>query len=204
MRGQLCFSYVESRDLKRLVWDFLGGPVVLRLPAPSAGGLGLIPGQGTRSHMLQLKILLAATKVQCSQCKTRKFGLLHLLPAKSWIPISAPTFLGWGPISSKLQCQWVEPEEGLRKDLHWCLERIIHQGFFPGHVSSVTLLPTLAGGETIHKMVTPMFAWLLWSPIHWYCGPICQPWIWALKRSTSPPRGGGPAGWEGTSSLISP
>ena len=27
----------------------------LRLRAPNAGGLGSIPGQGTRSHMLQLK-----------------------------------------------------------------------------------------------------------------------------------------------------
>ena len=27
----------------------------LRICAPNAGGLGLIPGQGTRSHMLQLR-----------------------------------------------------------------------------------------------------------------------------------------------------
>ncbi|TEA40834.1 hypothetical protein DBR06_SOUSAS19710043, partial [Sousa chinensis] len=42
----------------------------LRLHAPNAGGLGSIPGQGTRSpmpqlrvHMLQLKILHTATKI---------------------------------------------------------------------------------------------------------------------------------------------
>ncbi|TEA38804.1 hypothetical protein DBR06_SOUSAS610174, partial [Sousa chinensis] len=34
----------------------------LRLHAPSAGGPASIPGQGTRSHMLQLKILHATTK----------------------------------------------------------------------------------------------------------------------------------------------
>ena len=28
----------------------------LRLHAPNAGGLGLIPGQGTRSHMPQLRV----------------------------------------------------------------------------------------------------------------------------------------------------
>ena len=46
----------------------------LRLCTPNAGGPGLIPGQGTRSHMLQLrvhmlqlKILYAATKTWCSQ-----------------------------------------------------------------------------------------------------------------------------------------
>ena len=46
----------------------------LRFHAPNAGGPGSIPGQGTRSHVLQLKISRAATKVpraatetQCSQ-----------------------------------------------------------------------------------------------------------------------------------------
>ncbi|TEA36102.1 hypothetical protein DBR06_SOUSAS11510009, partial [Sousa chinensis] len=34
----------------------------LRLRAPNAGGKGLIPGQGTRSHIPQLKILHAASK----------------------------------------------------------------------------------------------------------------------------------------------
>ena len=34
----------------------------LKLHDPRAGGLGSIPGQGTRSHMLQLKIARAATK----------------------------------------------------------------------------------------------------------------------------------------------
>ena len=41
----------------------------LRLHIPNAGGLGSIPGQGTRSHMPQgrEKILRSATKTQCSQ-----------------------------------------------------------------------------------------------------------------------------------------
>ena len=34
----------------------------LRLCAPNAGGSGLIPGQGTRYHMLQLKILYPSTQ----------------------------------------------------------------------------------------------------------------------------------------------
>ena len=57
--------------------DFPGGPR-LRLWAPTARGLGLIPGQGTRSHILklrvhlpQLKILHAATKTQQSQKKKK-------------------------------------------------------------------------------------------------------------------------------------
>ena len=41
----------------------------LKRHAPSAGGPGLIPGQGTRSHMQQQrsKILHASTKTKCSQ-----------------------------------------------------------------------------------------------------------------------------------------
>ena len=36
----------------------------LRLRAPNAGGLGSIRGQGTRSHMPQLKILHATMKTE--------------------------------------------------------------------------------------------------------------------------------------------
>ena len=39
----------------------------LRLSALNPGDPGLIHGQGTRSHMLQLKIPHAATKSQCGQ-----------------------------------------------------------------------------------------------------------------------------------------
>ena len=51
----------------------------LTLHTPNAGGPGLIPGQGTRSHMLQLripmpqlKILHVATKTPCSQINKNK------------------------------------------------------------------------------------------------------------------------------------
>ena len=40
----------------------------LRLHAPNAGGPGSIPGQGTRSHMPQLKILSAAMKTEDPGC----------------------------------------------------------------------------------------------------------------------------------------
>ena len=39
----------------------------LRLHTPNAGALSLIPGQGTRSYMPQLKILHTATKTWHSQ-----------------------------------------------------------------------------------------------------------------------------------------
>ena len=43
----------------------------LRLYPPSAEGLGAIPGQGNRSHMLQLKISYAVTKTWHSLINNR-------------------------------------------------------------------------------------------------------------------------------------
>ena len=51
--------------------DYPGGPLA-KTVLPMPGGLGLILGQGTRSHMLQLKILCAATKTWCSYINKTK------------------------------------------------------------------------------------------------------------------------------------
>ena len=58
--------------------DFPGGPVA-KTPHSRCRVLGSIPGQGSRSHMpqpgvckLQLKILRAGTKTQCSQIKKKE------------------------------------------------------------------------------------------------------------------------------------
>ena len=65
----LNYCYIKNK----FPWDFLGGPVLwehTRLSFPNAGGLGLIPGQGTRPHMPQLEILeipRATTKRFCMQ-----------------------------------------------------------------------------------------------------------------------------------------
>ena len=45
-----------------------GGPMA-KTPCSQCRGLGLIPSQKTRCHMLQLKIPHAATKTWCSQIK---------------------------------------------------------------------------------------------------------------------------------------
>ena len=42
----------------------------LRLHTPNAGGPGLIPGQGTRSHMWQLRVLMPQLKILCAITKT--------------------------------------------------------------------------------------------------------------------------------------
>ena len=57
----------------------------LRLHDPNAGGPGLIPGQGTRSHILQLKILHAATKTCCSQIK--KESIAKIISSRAWTQI---------------------------------------------------------------------------------------------------------------------
>ena len=51
-------------------WDFPGGPLV-RLGTPNAGSLGWIPGWETRSHLLQLRVLMLQLKSPCATAKTR-------------------------------------------------------------------------------------------------------------------------------------
>ena len=51
-------THMKSKSLR----DFPGGPVAKTLSSQCRG-----PGQGTGSHMLQIKISCAATKTQCSQ-----------------------------------------------------------------------------------------------------------------------------------------
>ena len=58
------FFYMSKLIIKCNVRDFSTKVQYLRLCAPSAGGLGSIPGQGTRSHMLQPKIPSVTTKTQ--------------------------------------------------------------------------------------------------------------------------------------------
>ena len=50
----------------------------LRPHVPNAEGPGSIPGQGTRSHMLQVKIMCTATKTQSSQKKTKKKANINI------------------------------------------------------------------------------------------------------------------------------
>ena len=65
------FFFLKNFQCKLINRSFL---VVqwLRLHAPNAVSPGWIPGQGTRSHMPQLKILCEATKTQHSQIKKNK------------------------------------------------------------------------------------------------------------------------------------
>ena len=46
-----------TRAIKKELWGISVVAQQLRLSAHDAGGLTSIPGQGTRSHMLQLKII---------------------------------------------------------------------------------------------------------------------------------------------------
>ena len=41
----------------------------LRLHAPNAGGLGSVPSQGTRSHMLQLRVHVPQLRVHMPQLR---------------------------------------------------------------------------------------------------------------------------------------
>ena len=54
----------------------MGLPWWVRLCGPNAGGLGLICGQGTRSHMLQLKIPHATTEDPAQPKENKKISVL--------------------------------------------------------------------------------------------------------------------------------
>ena len=69
-KGEIGFSFAGDKNILNsgisLVVQWL------RLCAPNAGGPGSIPGQGTRSHVLQLKIPHSATKTWSSQINILK------------------------------------------------------------------------------------------------------------------------------------
>ena len=81
--GSQCRSKVTG-IIGKSQMAFVGTSLVvqwLRLQSPNAGGPGLIPDQGTRSHMPQLrvpmlllKILHAATKRFCPSCTVKIQG----------------------------------------------------------------------------------------------------------------------------------
>ena len=62
------FTYLFSFTFTISLWeDFPGGPVVKNMPS-EAGDVGSIPGQGTRSHMPQLKIPHDSMKTEDPVC----------------------------------------------------------------------------------------------------------------------------------------
>ena len=64
----------------------------LRLCAPSAGGSGLIPGQGTRYHMLQLKILYASTKKRAHVLRLRPSAAKYRKPFQKIVTLKKNYF----------------------------------------------------------------------------------------------------------------
>ena len=77
-----CIFNYKAKLLFKLSWliidsskasygDFPGGPTV-KTHGPNAGGPGSIPGQGTRSRMMQLKIPYTATKIPHAASKTQR------------------------------------------------------------------------------------------------------------------------------------
>ena len=51
--------------------DFPGGPMV-KTHAPNEGGPGSIPGQGTRSHVLQPRVHMLPRKIPRAATNTQK------------------------------------------------------------------------------------------------------------------------------------
>ena len=118
----LCWTTMEG-----LPWWSLW----LRLLAPRAGCLGWIPGQSTRSHLLQLTLPYATVKISCDATKTllektlegpldcKEIQPVHAKGDQSWI------FIGWTraeapilwPPDAKSWLTGKEPDAGI--DWRW-------------------------------------------------------------------------------------
>ena len=125
------------------------------LRTPSSGGPGLIPGQGTRSHMLQLKIPHAATKTWCSQIKKwRKRGLCNAFPFPRELLIYFPSvyvtlhfleFYGNGIIHSVLYHFYLYL-------IYWYLLLVEHPGCWEGHMKNIlTYYGSICGSTTCEQ-----------------------------------------------------
>ena len=53
----------------KTIWDFPGGPVA-NTPHSHAEGQGLIPSQGSRPHVLQLRVCMLQPKILCATTKS--------------------------------------------------------------------------------------------------------------------------------------
>ena len=105
--------------------DWRGGTSLvvqwLRLHAPNAGGMGSIPGQGTRSHMLPLRVHMPQLKILHATTKTRyrQINKYFSKRKKEWVKRR-------GQLSSLL------PIVGFREQVKWRLSPACllgHQSF---------------------------------------------------------------------------
>ena len=69
--GQIETEILFESGIKIHCWDFPGGPVA-KSPCSHRGARGpsLIPGQGTRSHLLQLRVCMPQLKILYAAPKT--------------------------------------------------------------------------------------------------------------------------------------
>ena len=65
----------------------------LRLRAPNAGGPGSIPGRGTRSHILELRVLVPQLKNPHADIKETAYEKQEADGTDSWL---ASTEIEWG------------------------------------------------------------------------------------------------------------
>ena len=66
LQGCLNSPFLQMEEIRlkaKSPGGFPGGPVAGRLHAADAEGPGSIPGQGTRSHMLQLRVAMPQLKI---------------------------------------------------------------------------------------------------------------------------------------------
>lgn len=117
--------------IKRARWDFPDGPVAQDSMLPYAGGLGWIPGWGTRSHIPSLKTLHATkedqepsvtTKTQSSQTNKiiflKRAAASFLCISQSFVQscdeetVSSSLYASWGQVYGRQSGYWSEEQRG--------------------------------------------------------------------------------------------
>ena len=65
-KGPSCPCPSNSGEVRKVKYGDIPGGTAIKIRAPNSGGLGSIPGPGTRSYMPQLRSPIAATKEPAS------------------------------------------------------------------------------------------------------------------------------------------
>ena len=121
----------------KIRWWLRGTSLVvqwLRLHAPNAKGLGLIPHQGTRSHRLQLIVFLpqlkiphVAIKTWCSQINKNKPKKKKVMPESwplGWLCKRHREHIGWER-GMRAKLEW----SGFKKELEWNCKQLVMATF---------------------------------------------------------------------------
>ena len=176
-----CSTQYILRALKLALRDFPGGPVAKTLSSQCKGAPGSIPGWGTTSHVLQLrvcvrklKILWAATETWCSQMNKMNWINLVLKNIQEYIYRSKATFTVGGSTfpAYLIERRWLSPSHfsSIPVPHPWWHTEVTWESF----KATSAPVPTPGGSDLIDLCVTrPDSTFYIWCICHFNLG-VCN------------------------------